>query len=162
MKTIVGIMGSNNATEDDLKNAFEIGKYLAEKGFVVLTGGVNLGVQNEALKGAKSANGLTVGILPFSDKEKFSKYVDIPIVSNMMSGRNYLNVLTSNLVIACGSDVGTVSEIALSLVNENKKKVVIVGANKETNNLFKKLRETEVNIAKDFKECFKIIEKLEF
>lgn len=162
MKKIVGVMGPNNATESDLKNAFEIGKYLAEKGYVVLTGGVNLGVQNEALKGAKNANGLTVGILPFLDKERFSDYVDIPIISNMMSGRNYLNVLTSNLIIACGSDVGTVSEIALSLVNENKKKVVIVGANKETNNLFKKLRETEVYIAKDYKECFEIIEKLEF
>ena len=72
---------------------YEIGKNLAQKGYVVLTGGLNVGVQNEGLKGAKSEKGLTVGILPFNEPNKFSEYIDIPIITNMRSGRIYINVL---------------------------------------------------------------------
>ena len=51
MKKIIGIIGPNNATEKNLIDAFEIDKYVAENGYVVLTGGLNVGIQNEGLKG---------------------------------------------------------------------------------------------------------------
>lgn len=162
MNKIVGIMGPNNATEKNLKDAFEIGKYSAQKGYTTLTGGLNVGIQNEGLKGAKSENGLTIGIMPFNEPEKFSEYVDIPIITNMRSGRNYINALSSSLVIACGIDKGTISEISLSLVNTAKKKVIIVGAIEEANSLFKKLDKENVHIAKDYNECIKIMEELNF
>lgn len=160
MKKIIGIMGPNNATEKNLKDAFLLGKYAADKGYVVLTGGLNVGVQNEGLKGAKAGSGLTIGIMPFNEPDKFSKYVDIPIITNMRSGRNYINALSSNLVIACGIDKGTVSEISLSLVNTAKKQVIIVGAIEEANKLFKILDSENVYIAKDYNECIQIIEEL--
>lgn len=160
MQKIIGIMGPNDALEKNLKDAFEIGKYVAEKGYVVLTGGLNVGIQNEGLKGAKSSNGLTIGIMPFNEPDKFSEYVDIPIITNMRSGRNYINALSSNLVIACGVDQGTISEISLSLVNTAKKQVIIVGAIDEANELFKVIDPENVYIAKDYKECIQIIEKL--
>lgn len=124
-----------------MKDAFEIGKYSANVGYTILTGGLNISVQNEGLKGAKSENGLTIGIMPFNEPEKFSEYVDIPIITNMRSGRNYINALSSSLVIACGIDKGTISEISLSLVNTAKKQVIIVGAIEEANVLFKKIDE---------------------
>ena len=153
-------MGPNEATRENLKDAFEIGKYISKKGYTVLTGGLNVGVQNEGLKGAKENNGLTIGIMPFNEPEKFSKYVDIPIITNMRSGRNYINALSSNLIIACGVDKGTILEISLSLVNTAKKQVIIVGAIEEANNLFKRIDSENVYIAKDYKECIKIFEKL--
>lgn len=162
MNKIIGIMGPNNATPENLIDAYEIGKYVAKKGYTVLTGGLNVGIQNEGLKGAKASNGLTIGIMPFNEPEKFSEYVDIPIITNMRSGRNYINVSSSNLVIACGNDVGTISEISLSLVKSNNKKVIIVGALEDTNNLFTKLRPNNVFIAKDYKECIDIFNKMEF
>ena len=162
MNKIIGIMGPNNATSDNLKDAYEIGKYVATKGYTVLTGGLNTGIQNEGLKGAKEANGLTIGIMPFNEPEKFSKYVDIPIITNMRSGRNYINVSSSNLVIACGIDVGTISEISLSLVKTNNKKVILVGALEEANNLFTKLRPDNVFIARDYNECIELLNKIEF
>ena len=155
-------MGPNNATKENLKDAYEIGKYVANKGYTVLTGGLNIGIQNEGLKGAKSSNGLTIGIMPFNEPEKFSEYVDIPIITNMRSGRNYINVLSSNLVIACGIDVGTVSEISLSLVKTNNKKVILVGALNEANELFIKLRKDNVFVAKDYNECINILNTIEF
>ncbi len=160
MKKIIGIMGPNNATKTNLKDAYEIGKYMANNGFTVLTGGLNIGVQNEGLKGAKDSNGLTIGIMPFNEPEKFSKYVDIPIITNMRSGRNYINALSSNLVIACGVDNGTISEISLSLVNTAKKQVIIVGAIQEANELFKVIDSENVYVAKDYKECIEIFEKI--
>ena len=160
MKKIIGIMGPNNATKANLKDAYEIGKYLANNGFTVLTGGLNIGVQNEGLKGAKDSNGLTIGIMPFNESEKFSKYVDIPIITNMRSGRNYINALSSNLVIACGVDNGTISEISLSLINTAKKQVIIVGAIQEANELFKVIDSENVYVAKDYKECIEIFEKI--
>lgn len=160
MNKIIGIMGPNNATEKNLKDAYEIGKYVASKGYTVLTGGLNVGVQNEGLRGAKQNNGLTIGIMPFNEPDKFSQYVDIPIITNMRSGRNYINALSSNLVIACGIDKGTISEISLSLVNTAKRQVIIVGAIKEANELFKILDSENVYIAKDYNECIEIIEKL--
>lgn len=160
MKKIIGIMGPNEANEQNLIDAYEIGKYLAKKGYAVLTGGLNVGVQNEGLKGAKNENGLTIGILPFNEPDKFSEFIDIPIITNMRSGRNYINALSSNLVIACGIDEGTISEISLSLVKNNNKQVILVGALEEANCLFKGLNEKNVFIAKDYRDCIKIIEEL--
>lgn len=162
MNKIIGIMGPNNATEDNLKDAYEIGKYVADKGYTVLTGGLNVGIQNEGLKGAKESDGLTIGIMPFNEPENFSEYVDVPIITNMRSGRNYINVSSSNLVIACGIDVGTISEISLSLVKTNNKKVILVGALEEANNLFTKLRPNNVFVAKDYNECIDLLNKIEF
>ena len=162
MKKIIGIMGPNNATNENLKDAYEIGKYAANKGYIILTGGLNVGIQNEGLKGAKDGNGLTIGVMPFNEPDKFSHYVDILIITNMRSGRNYINVLSSNLVIACGVDKGTLSEISLSLVNTAKKQVIIVGAIDEANKLFKKIDAENVYIAKDYNECIEIIKNLNF
>ena len=49
---------------------------------------------NEALKGAKQQGGLTLGIMPTDDKTEFSEYVDIPIITTMEAGRNYIEILT--------------------------------------------------------------------
>ncbi len=160
MKKIIGIMGPNSATTGNLLDAYEIGKYVASKGYAVLTGGLNVGIQNEGLRGAKSVEGLTIGIMPFNDTEKFSEYVDIPIITNMRSGRNYINALSSNLVIACGIDKGTISEISLALVNTAKKQAILVGAIDEANTLFKKIDSENVYIAKDYNECIKIFDSL--
>lgn len=161
MKKIIGIMGPNNASKENLKDAYELGKYMANKGFAVLTGGLNIGVQNEGLKGAKENGGLTIGIMPFNEPDQFSEYVDIPIITNMRSGRNYINVLSSDLVIACGVDKGTISEISLSLVNTAKKKVILVNAIKEANELFKVIDSENVYIANNYKECIEIFEKIQ-
>lgn len=48
VKTIIGVMGpGSNSSDQDLKNAYEIGKYIASKGYVTLTGGRDEGVWNK-------------------------------------------------------------------------------------------------------------------
>lgn len=105
----------DDATAKDIECAFEIGKGIAEQGWVLLTGGRNVGVMDAASKGAKEAGGLTIGILPGANRSSMSDFVDIPIVTDMGSARNNINVLSCDFVIACGSGLGTASEIMLAL-----------------------------------------------
>src|SRR5215469_15388140 len=44
-----------------------------------------------------------------------SEAVDIPIITDMGSARNNINVLSSDLIITCGMGPGTASEVALAL-----------------------------------------------
>lgn len=149
--------GGENATNEDIKNAYEIGKFCASKGWITLTGGRNRGVMNEALKGAKENNGLTVGILPTDDKITFSEYIDVPIITNMRSGRNYINALSSNIIVACGMGPGTSSEVSLAINAE--KKVILVGIYDEANSFYKKLAPQQTLIAKDYKEAVILLQK---
>ena len=155
MKKIVGIMGPTNAAESDLTNAYQIGKYCAENGYVVLTGGLKYGVMNEALKGAKENGGLTIGIMPTDDKTEYSKYADIPIITTMKAGRNYIEILTSDIIVVCGISAGTSSEISLAI--KPKKKIILVGLDECSNNFYKNLAPSQVFIAKDYSEAIKIL-----
>ncbi len=158
MKKIIGIMGpGSDADKTDLKNAYEIGKFCAKKGWITLTGGRNSGVMDEALKGAKENKGLTIGILPTDEKELFSKFMDIPIITNMRSGRNYINVLSSDIVVVYGISPGTSSEISLAIIA--KKKLILVGLYDEANAFYKKLSPENTYCVKDYKEAVKILEK---
>lgn len=145
-KIIVGVMGpGDNATPSDLHNAYELGKLIAQAGWVLLTGGRNAGVMDAASKGAKSANGLTIGILPGNDTSNVSDAVDIAIVTDMGNARNNINVLSSDIIIACGISAGTASEIALAL--KNNRKVILLNDNQESKDFFLNMSKDNIAIA---------------
>jgi uncharacterized protein (TIGR00725 family) len=122
----------------DVRNAFALGSAIADQGWIVLTGGRNRGVMDAASKGAKASGGLTVGILPTKNRRTTSAAVDIAILTDMGSARNYINVLTSEVIVACGEGgAGTVSEIALAL--KAGKFVVLLNNSNESRALFKKI-----------------------
>ncbi|MEC4812268.1 MAG: TIGR00725 family protein [Scytonema sp. PMC 1069.18] len=136
-KIIIGVMGpGEKATAIDVQNAYELGKLIAQAGWVLLTGGRNVGVMDAASRGAKSVNGLTIGILPHDNEEGISEAVDIAIFTDMGNARNNINVLSSHVVIACGVGTGTASEIALAL--KGNKKVILLTDDEEGKAFFKK------------------------
>ncbi|MEB3359035.1 MAG: TIGR00725 family protein [Synechococcales bacterium] len=113
---IVGVMGpGEGATPQDCELAYELGAQIAQQGWVLLTGGRAAGVMAAASQGAAEAGGLTVGILPTGDRTEMSPHVQIPIVTGMGSGRNVINILTAQAIVACGMGLGTASEVALAL-----------------------------------------------
>lgn len=137
-KIIVGVMGSGDkATAIDLQNAYQLGKFIAQQGWVLLTGGRNVGVMDAANRGAKSASGLTIGILPGNNTNGVSEAVDIAIITDIGQARNNINVLSSDVVIACGMGAGTASEIALAL--KSNKKVILLNNDAESKAFFKKM-----------------------
>ncbi|MGL5878122.1 MAG: cytochrome, partial [Xenococcaceae cyanobacterium] len=59
-KIVIGVMGAGEGARDsDRDLAFELGKLIATKGWVLLTGGRKVGVMEAAGAGAKSVGGLT-------------------------------------------------------------------------------------------------------
>lgn len=115
-RILIGVIGpGETATASEVSTAYALGKAIAEQDWTLLTGGRAAGVMAAASQGAHAAKGLVVGILPGENTEQMSASVDIPIVTGMGQGRNVINVLSSRVVIACGSGPGTLSEIALAL-----------------------------------------------
>lgn len=158
-KIMIGVMGPGaGASETDRKNAYELGKLIAQEGWVLLTGGRNTGVMDAANLGAKAANGLTVGILPTDSDRNISDAVDIAIITDMGSARNNINVLSSDVVIACGMGTGTASEVALAL--KGNKKVVLLSDNQESQLFFKSLAAENLLIAKTPSDAVEIVKKV--
>ncbi len=93
-----------------------VGKALAERGAVVLCGGLG-GVMEACCRGAKSAGGLTVGIVPGTETSRANAHVDVPIASGMSHGRNAIIIHSADAVIALPGGYGTLSEIALALAD---------------------------------------------
>lgn len=84
---------------------------------MVLTGGRPAGVMEAACAGAKSVPGsLTIGILPTGPDGPVSAHVDVAVFTGVGEARNVINVLSSDVVVACGVEgPGTASEVALAL-----------------------------------------------
>jgi uncharacterized protein (TIGR00725 family) len=89
-------------------------------------------------QGAKKVPGsLTLGILPTATSD-VSNDVDIAVFTDLHNARNNINVLTSDVVIACGNGgPGTVSEIALAL--KAGKRVILLAANALSKSFFERL-----------------------
>ena len=125
------------ARETDLKHAWDLGNLIAARGWVLLTGGRNLGVMDAANRGAKAGGGLTVGILPDETGEAVSVAVDIAIITDMGSARNNINVLSAHVVVACGMGAGTASKVALAI--KAGKPVILLDDNRESLAFFRGL-----------------------
>lgn len=122
---IIGVMGGGRALPKTMEDAHELGKLIALEGWVLLNGGRKAGVMDASAKGAKSEGGLTVGILPDTHKKRLSPYIDIPILTGMGAARNWINVLSSQVVVACPGSSGTLSEVALAI--NSQRPVVFLG-----------------------------------
>ncbi|MGB3514496.1 MAG: cytochrome [Microcoleaceae cyanobacterium] len=158
-KTIIGVMGpGSGATSTDLKNAYKLGELIAQASWVLLTGGRNMGVMDAASGGAKSANGLVIGILPGNNLDGISEAVDIPIITDMGNSRNNINVLSSDFVIACGMGAGTASEVALAI--KNNKRVVLLNSCLESQAFFVSLSPETVFIVNTPEAAIDVIKNL--
>ena len=158
-RIIVGVMGAGqSATARDQEYAFKLGQLIAKQGWILLTGGRNEGVMDAASRGAKQADGLTIGVLPSSDLQQVSPAVDIPIVTGMGSARNNINVLSSQIVFACGMGSGTASEVALAL--KANKPVILLNVSKTCQAFFLELRGDRVFIAETPEEAIRMAQTL--
>jgi uncharacterized protein (TIGR00725 family) len=113
-KIFIGVIGAGACTDEVARLAGEVGEGIAKAGAVLVCGGMG-GVMEAACKGAKRQNGVTVGILPGTDKGQANPFVDYPIATGLGEGRNLLVVRNSDAVIALPGEFGTLSEIAFSL-----------------------------------------------
>ena len=121
-KMRIGVMGAGQCSKEIYSLAEQVGQLIAQHGAILICGGRS-GVMEAAAKGAKAVGGITVGILPDEDDLGANPYIDIPVVTGMGNGRNVINILSSQVIIAISGGYGTLSEIALAL----KAQIPVVG-----------------------------------
>lgn len=122
---IVGVMGGARADGGSCEKAYRLGALIACQGWVLLNGGRNTGIMEASARGAAEAGGLTIGILPDAHPANASEFIRVPVCTGMGSARNAINVLSSDVVVACSGGAGTLSEIALAL--KHGKPVITLG-----------------------------------
>jgi uncharacterized protein (TIGR00725 family) len=110
----VAVIGASNATEWELTTAEALGRSLGEAGCVLVCGGLG-GVMNAAARGAGSAGGISIGILPGDDRDVASQHLTVAIATGFGEARNAIVARSADAVIAVGGEFGTLSEIALAL-----------------------------------------------
>jgi len=114
-KTIIGVMGGCSVDSATTDNAYQIGRLIADNGWVLLNGGRPEGVMDASAKGCRDGGGLSVGVLFDGTQEDASPHLDLVLPTAMGAARNIINVLSSDVVVACQGSGGTLSEIALAL-----------------------------------------------
>jgi uncharacterized protein (TIGR00725 family) len=88
-----------------------------------------------------------------------SDAVDVGIVTGMGSARNYINVLSSDVVIACGfGGAGTASEIALAL--KSKRPVILLNSQPEGQAFFRQIGGGLVHVTTNVEDTIAAIRKL--
>jgi uncharacterized protein (TIGR00725 family) len=106
----VSVIGSGAEWES---SAEEIGRLLAERGCTVVTGGLDE-VMAGAHRGAKSAGGTTIAILPGEDPAAANEWADHVVVTGIGHARNLAVAASGDAVIAVGGSWGTLAEIAFA------------------------------------------------
>jgi uncharacterized protein (TIGR00725 family) len=106
--------------------AEEVGRLLAERGCTVVTGGLDE-VMAAAHRGAKSAGGTTVAILPGESRDAANPWADHVVVTGIGHARNLAVAASGDAVIAVGGSHGTTAEMALAL-RLGRPVVALIGA----------------------------------
>ncbi len=110
MAVQVAVIGSGAEHEAP---AEEVGRLLAQRGCTVVTGGLGE-VMAAAARGAKSAGGTTIGILPGERREDANRWIDHVVVTGIGHARNLAVVASGDAVIAVGGSWGTLAEIGFA------------------------------------------------
>jgi uncharacterized protein (TIGR00725 family) len=113
----VAVVGGYDADGVVVELAEEVGRLLAQRSCVVVTGG-RRGVAEAASRGAVLAGGTTVGILPGTRRDEANPYVTVPVPTGLGETRNALVVMGVDAVIALPGAYGTLSEVAHALLSD--------------------------------------------
>jgi uncharacterized protein (TIGR00725 family) len=108
----VSVIGSG---AEHRARAEEVGRLLAERGCTVVCGGRGE-VMAAASRGAKSAGGTTIGILPGTSRADANEWTDLVVVTGLGHARNAVVAASGDAVIAVGGSYGTLTEIAFACI----------------------------------------------
>ena len=107
----VSVIGSGSEHE---AAAVEVGRLLAERGCTVVTGGLGE-VMAAAHRGAKSAGGTTIAILPGERRSDANPWADHVVATGIGHARNLAVAASGDAVVAVGGSYGTLAEMAFAL-----------------------------------------------
>ncbi|MCS7083958.1 MAG: TIGR00725 family protein [Aquificaceae bacterium] len=111
----ISVIGSSNATPEELEFAFNLGIAIGKERYTLICGGRG-GVMEAACKGCQSVGGISVGILPTYDGSDANNYLSVVIKTGIGWARNALVVASGDVIVAVGGSFGTLSEIAYAFI----------------------------------------------
>ncbi|HEX5498078.1 MAG TPA: TIGR00725 family protein [Thermomicrobiales bacterium] len=112
--TRITVSGPGVGTDEELAAAEAVGRLIAAAGCTLVCGGLG-GAMAAACRGAKSAGGVTIGIVPGYDDKAANPWVDHVVCTGLGQARNVLVAATGHALIAVGGNGGTLSEIGLAV-----------------------------------------------
>jgi uncharacterized protein (TIGR00725 family) len=112
LKKQIAVIGAGGAEagSEAWTLAEEVGKRLAEAGATVVCGGRG-GVMAAVARGAASAGGEVIGVLPWTDPGEANPDCTHVVATGVGQARNLAVVGSGEVVIAIGGEWGTLSEI---------------------------------------------------
>ena len=123
MKIQIGVMGSAGGVISDrqLELAHRIGRRIAERGCVIVTGACP-GLPHAAVLGAHAAGGTSLGVSPAHSREEHTSVFDSPLepysaivfTGSGLMGREVHNIHSSDFVLFIGGRSGTLGEFAIA------------------------------------------------
>ena len=81
-KIRIGVIGGAKPDRSSYNLALQIGHLIAEKGAILICGGLG-GIMEASARGAKQSGGWTVGILPGNSTQDANLYIDIAIATGL-------------------------------------------------------------------------------
>ncbi|MCW8955713.1 MAG: YHS domain-containing protein [Gammaproteobacteria bacterium] len=123
MRLTVGVMGSaSDGHSDEIVDiAYQLGKVIAEKSFVLITGACH-GLPYECARGVFEAAGMSIGISPALSLDEHVHEYDSPsdvydviiYTGSGLMGREVTNIRSSDMVVVIGGSSGTLGEFAIA------------------------------------------------
>ena len=107
----ISVFGGRDITPDVYEDTLEIGRRLADEGYLVFCGG-GAGVMEAIAKGVHDEGGIVIGVLKGQDLEEGNKYLTVPIATGIGIARNAILAYNCDAAIAISGRYGTLSEIA--------------------------------------------------
>jgi uncharacterized protein (TIGR00725 family) len=124
MMKIVSVIGQSDSTRDQETQAYELGKELAQAGYVIISGGMG-GIMQAVARGVSEHDGICIGLLPGHRQSEGNPYLTVGIPTGLGHARNILVARAGEVVVAIGGGYGTLSEIAFALTMGK----VVIGLN---------------------------------
>jgi len=118
-----GLPKSGQVPKSTLDAAEQVGQEIARRGGITINDGGGL-AQEANSRGARGANGLTVGILPSLDKADANPYVDVPLRTGLGEASYSLVIRASDAQIVVGGDSTTLNQLCLSYYHRRPAVVV--------------------------------------
>jgi len=119
----ITVIGSSSEYGEMFDLSYSLGKELAKIGYSVICGGRG-GIMEGISKGISESGGLVVGVIPGSTRRGGNGYLSAEIVTGMGEMRNFILILSGDLIVAFPGSYGTMSELAFGM--RNNKNIILV------------------------------------
>ena len=113
MKICIFCSANDNIEAEYFRRTEELGQWAATNGHTSVFGGCDMGLMENVAKAAKSAGGMTIGVVPSKVEERghLSNNLDVHIPCDNLNDRKALMMMQSDVFIALPGGIGTLDEI---------------------------------------------------